>query len=66
MTVTDVAFLTTCEACNTPTACMPGPRNSHGRPAPPNGYELGFEIEQAERSFVLCEPCLANVLHAAA
>jgi len=61
----EVAYLSECESCNRPTACMPGPRNQRGRPAPINGYELGYEIEQKDRSFVWCEVCLARTLAAA-
>ena len=62
----EVAFLSECESCQRPTACMPGPRNQQARPAPINGYELGWEVEQRDRAFVICEPCLLHVIHAAA
>jgi len=61
----EVALLETCTICGAPTCCMPGPRNQQGRPAPINGYELGYLIEQADRSLVICSVCLAQVLHAA-
>ena len=61
----EVARLDECAICGAPTCCMPGPRNHQGRPAPINGYELGYLIEQADRSMVICFVCLAQVLHAA-
>ena len=61
----EVALLEVCTICGAPTCCMPGPRNQQGRPAPINGYELGYLIEQADRAIVICSVCLAQVLHAA-
>ena len=61
----EVALLKVCTICGAPTCCMPGPRNQQGRPAPINGYELGYLIEQADRAIVICSVCLAQVLHAA-
>ena len=62
----EVALYTTCELCNAPMACVPGPRNLHVRPAAPNGFELGYLVEQRERSYPICQPCLTNVLNIAA
>ena len=62
----EVALLTECEFCQCATACVPGPRNKQGRPSPPNGFELGYQVEQADYTFVTCQPCLLRVLQTAA
>ena len=61
----EVAYLTRCELCKAPTACMPGPRSKQGRPAPPNGFELGYLVELAKRDYPICAACLNSVLNAA-
>ncbi len=59
-------LLTTCELCSTYMAAMPGPMNRLGRPCPPNGYELGYIVELAERNYPICKACLDKTLLVAA
>jgi hypothetical protein len=66
MTVLDEPLLTICDLCHKPTAAMPGPRWRRGRPEPPAGHEYGFLVEQADRFYTICAPCLASVIHTAA
>lgn len=62
----DTPFLTTCDLCNRKTAALPGPRNLRGRPEPPAGFEIGYVVEIADRTFPICAPCVALVLQPAA
>ncbi len=53
---------TRCEVCHARMAAMPGPMNKLGRPCPPAGYELGYIVEKARRSYAICRVCLDNTL----
>ncbi|MBA2708577.1 MAG: hypothetical protein H0U59_12305 [Gemmatimonadaceae bacterium] len=54
--------LTTCELCDTRMAAMPGPMSRIGRACPPDGYELGYIVELAERNCPICRDCLDKTL----
>jgi hypothetical protein len=62
----DEPVLTICDLCQAKAAALPGPRRQHGRPEPPAGYRVGYLVEMAERHYVICAPCLADVLQIAA
>lgn len=59
-------FKTTCELCHQLMAAVRGPSNYRSRPPVPQGYRLGYLVEQADRSFPICAACLANVMNVAA
>jgi len=67
MTIRATPTLTTCELCSAPMAAVRGPFSvSIGRPAPPNGYRLGYIVELAQREYPICKACLDHVLKTAA
>jgi hypothetical protein len=63
----DEPVLTMCDLCQNNAAALPGPRWRRGRPEPPAGYRVGYLVEVGvERTYVICAPCLADVLQIAA
>jgi hypothetical protein len=63
----DEPVLTSCDLCQAKAAALPGPRWRRGRPEPPAGYRVGYLVEVGvERTYVICAPCLADVLQIAA
>jgi hypothetical protein len=64
--VNDEPLLTVCDLCQAKAAALPGPRWRRGRPEPPAGYRVGYLVEMAERHYVICATCLADVMQIAA
>jgi hypothetical protein len=62
----DEPVLTRCDLCQNKAAALPGPRWRRGRPEPPTGYRIGYLVEMATRHYVICAPCLADILQIAA
>ncbi len=58
--------LTRCDLCDAPMAAMPGPMNHMKRPPPPEGRQLGYIVELADRIHTICASCLHTVLTTAA
>lgn len=67
MTIVDeLPVRTECELCHQLMALVRGPSSYRSRPPTPQGYRLGYLVEQADRSYPICAPCLANVMNIAA
>ncbi len=58
--------LTRCDLCDAPMAAMPGPMNRMKRPSPPEGRQLGYIVELADRIHTICASCLLAVVKTAA
>ncbi len=54
--------LTRCDICETRMAAVPGPMSRLGRACPPDGYELGYIVEMAQRHYAICRVCLDKTL----
>jgi hypothetical protein len=64
VTVRTTPTLTTCTICGTMMAAVRGPFSKNiGRPKAPQGYRLGYVIEQDEdREIPICRNCTADLL----
>lgn len=55
-----------CLHCRSKTMALPGAQDRLSRALPPSGFRLGWVIEKADRSYLICFDCAHKTLVAAA
>ena len=55
-----------CFHCRSKTMALPGSMNRSSRARPPAGFKLGYVVEKAVSSWLVCSDCLHRTLLAAA